>query len=263
MSTKKFVFMAGVALLTMVCFATYSMAQKKGSETSISPTIGAKFVFVPAGSFTMGSPAGEYGRGDDERQHQVTISKPFYLQTTEVTQGQWQQVMGNNPSYFKHCGADCPVEQISWNDVQEFIRKLNSQEGVDRYRLPTEAQWEYAARAGTTTKFHTGNSSEALSRAGWYSGNSGSRTHPVGQKTSNAWGLYDMSGNVREWVQDWVGNYPSGSVTDPEGPSSGSSRVGRGGSWYSGVRGCRSAGRYDVVPSERRFSLGFRLLRTR
>ena len=155
MSTKKFVFMAGVALSTMVCLATYSMAQQKGRETFTSPTIGAKFVIVPAGSFTMGSPAGEYGRGDDERQHQVTISKPFYLQTTEVTQGQWQQVMGNNPSYFNHCGAGCPVEQISWNDVQEFIRKLNSQEGVDRYRLPTEAQWEYAARAGTTTKFHT------------------------------------------------------------------------------------------------------------
>jgi len=234
-------------------------------ETLTSPTLEAKFVLIPAGTFTMGSPSGffsgESGRDPDETQHKVTISRPFYMQTTEVKQGQWRKVMGSNSSQSISCGDDCPVETVSWNDVQEFIRKLNSMEGTDRYRLPTEAEWEYAARAGTTTRFHTGNSDEDLSRAGWYSGNSGFSTHPVGQKTSNAWGLYDMHGNVFEWVHDWKGGYPAGSVTDPEGPSSGSVRVVRGGSGYGLARDCRSAFRDDFDPGVRVGSLGFRLLR--
>lgn len=241
------------------------------ARTFTSPTLGATFALIPAGTFTMGSPAGESGRYDNETQHQVTISRPFYLQTTEVTQGQWQQVMGNNPSYFKKCGTDCPVEKVSWNDVQEFIRKLNSMEGTDKYRLPTEAQWEYAARAGTQTPFSTGDCL-AISEAN-YNGN-----HPLegcteggyrqktmrgGSFAPNAWGLYDMHGNVLEWVKDWYGNYPSGRVSDPEGPSSGSGRVSRGGSWFYSARNIRSAYRDRDFPGYCYSFLGFRLLRTR
>ena len=211
-------------------------------------SIGMKFVLIPAGSFTMGSPSDEPGRDSDERQHRVTISKPFYLQTTEVTQGQWRRVMGNNPSYFKNCGDDCPVEQVSWNDAQEFIRKLNQMEGIDKYRLPTEAEWEYAARAGSTTRYYFGDDESSLGRYAWYSRNSGKRTHPVGQKRPNAWGLYDMHGNIWEWCQDWIGDYPSGHVIDPKGPSSGEFRVLRGGSWYYFARNVRSAYRCRLNP---------------
>lgn len=234
-------------------------------ETSTSPALGAKFALIPSGTFMMGSPSGffrgESGRNPDETQHEVTISKPFYMQTTEVTQGQWKKVMGNNPSQSSSCGDDCPVEMVSWNDVQEFIRKLNRIERTDRYRLPTEAEWEYAARAGTTMRFHTGNSDEDLSRIGWYSGNSGLKTHPVGQKTSNLWGLYDMHGNVFEWVQDWKGSYPEVSTTDPEGPEFGTGRVYRGGSGYGLAAHCRSAFRNEFDPGVRVGSLGFRLVR--
>jgi formylglycine-generating enzyme required for sulfatase activity len=235
-----------------------------------SSAIGAKFVLIPAGTFTMGSPSSEPQRDNYETQHQVTISRPFYLQTTEVTQGQWRKVMGNNPSYFKDCGDDCPVEQVSWNDVQEFIRKLNNLEGTDKYRLPTEAQWEYAARAGTTTPFHTG-SCLSTDQAN-YDGNnplSGCakgqyRQKPVrvGSFAPNSWGLYDMHGNVWEWCQDWKGDYPAGSVTDPVGPSGGSYRVGRGGSWGSFARGARAAVRRNAAPDDRGNGVGFRLLRT-
>jgi formylglycine-generating enzyme required for sulfatase activity len=196
--------------------------------------------------------------------HQVTISNPVYMQTTEVTQGQWQRVMGSNPSRFKDCGGDCPVEQVSWDDVQEFIRKLNGLERTDKYRLPTEAQWEYAARSGGKKEEWAGTSNESsLESYAWYDANSGGKTHPVARKQPNGLGLFDMSGNVWEWVQDWYGNYPAGSVTDPEGPSSGSYRVVRGGSWFSDAGYCRSAYRGVIVPGDRNGSLGFRLLRTR
>lgn len=156
---KRFAFMAVVVLLTLICFIPASMAQKKGAGTFTSPIIGAKFVLIPAGTFTMG------GSGSDETKHQVTISKAYYMQATEVTQGQWQKVMGSNPSYFKNyfknCGDNCPVEQVSWNDVQDFISKLNSMEGTDKYRLPTEAQWEYAARSGGKQEEYAGTSSES------------------------------------------------------------------------------------------------------
>jgi len=229
-----------------------------GGKVFTSPILGAKFVLIPAGTFTMG------GSGSDETRHQVTISQPFYMQTTEVTQGQWQKVMGSNPSHFSSCGNDCPVEMVSWNDVQDFISRLNRQEGTDKYRLPTEAQWEYAARSGGRQEEYAGTSSESnLGDYAWYGANSGSKTHSVGQKKPNGLGLYDMSGNVWEWVQDWYGNYPSGSVTDHEGPSSGSFRVYRGGSWSNDARNCRSAARHSNDPGSRSVSLGFRLLRTR
>jgi|GEM_PF-5962908 len=155
----------------------------KGSEeySNTSEAKEAKFVLIPAGTFIMGSPADEPKRGEGETQHEVTISKPFYMQTTPVTQAQWQHVMGVNFSHFRG-NPNLPVEQVSWNNVQEFIQKLNKMEKTDKYKLPTEAQWEYAARAGTPTMFYTGNSADDLSRAGWYGKNSDNRTHPVGQK---------------------------------------------------------------------------------
>jgi formylglycine-generating enzyme required for sulfatase activity len=228
-----------------------------------SPTLGAKFVLVPSGTFTMGSPSSELGRYGNETQHQVTISRSFYMQTTMVTQGQWKWVMGSNPSHFSSCGDDCPVEEVSWNDVQDFIKKLNSMEGTDKYRLPTEAEWEYAARSGGKQEEYAGTASESnLGDYAWYGANSGGKTHPVGQKRPNDLGLYDMSGNVLEWIQDWYEEYPSSHVTDPAGPSSGSYRVNRGGSWSNFPRRCRTAVRDYNYPDLRYFDLGFRLART-
>lgn len=257
------------------------MHERMGSNT-ITNTIGMNFVIIPAGTFMMGSPDNDRTSYDDEKpQHQVTISGSFYMQTTEVTQGQWKTVMGNNPSRISNwflIRDDYPVTNVSWEDVQKFIQKLNNMERMDKYRLPTEAEWEYAARAGTTTLLHTGNTAKDLSRIGWWAANSGSKIHRVGQKMPNAWGLYDMHGNVWEWVHDWHGNYPAGSVTDPVGPSSGSYRVRRGGSHFSSSEDCRSACRgtsghflsalsssldlYINGPGARNYLLGFRLLRT-
>jgi formylglycine-generating enzyme required for sulfatase activity len=191
-------------------------------------SIGMKFVLIPAGEFTMGSPENEQGRDSNEPQHKVKITKPFYMQTTEVTQAQWKAVMGNNPSYFK--GNDLPVETVSWDDAQEFIKKLSAKEGV-KYRLPTEAEWEYACRAGSTTKFYFGEDESKLDEYAWYHNNSDGKTHPVGQKKPNAWGLYDMHGNVWEWCQDWYGAdyYKNSPAEDPQGPASAESRVLRGG----------------------------------
>ena len=218
---------------------------------------GIEFVWIPAGEFRMGSTGSE---ADDDEQPltRVRISRGFYLGKYEVTQGQWEAVMGSNPSAFDECGPTCPVEQVSWDDVQEFIRKLNAVVGEQRYRLPTEAEWEYAARAGTS-----GDRYGNLDLIAWYVGNSGFRTHPVGQKAPNAWGLHDMLGNVYEWVGDWYGDYPGGSVTDPQGPTSGSGRVVRGGSWIYDARYCRASFRSTVSPGDRFNFLGFRLLRTK
>jgi len=234
----------------------------------ISNSFGMEFVYLNAGIFTMGSPDSEPGRKNDENQYKVTLTKGVYLQTTEVTQGQWKAVMGSNPSYCKECGENSPVERVSWHDVKEFIRKLNQMEGVNKYRLPTEAEWEFACRAGSTTAFSNGEITElgcvqdsTPDAIGWYCGNSNGKTHPVAQKKQNAWGLYDMHGNVYEWCRDWAGNYPSASATDPKGPSKGSYRVLRGGSWDSKSKNCRSAHRGYYVPDQRDDRLGFRLLR--
>ena len=165
--------------------------------------------------------------------------------------------MGTNPSHFSNCGGNCPVESVSWEDAQEFIRKLNAMSGGERYRLPTEAEWEYAARAGTR-----GDRYSNLDAIAWYDGNSGGRTHPVGGKAPNEFGLYDMLGNVREWVEDWYWEYPGGMVTDPAGPGSGLARVNRGGSWINDAGFCRSAYRIGFPPGYRVNFFGFRLLRT-
>ena len=216
---------------------------------------GVEFVWVPPGQFQMGSTSSE-ADGDERPLTQVRISRGFWMGKYEVTQAQWQAVMGSNPSRFTNCGGDCPVEQVSWEDVQEFIGKLNARSGGRPYRLPTEAEWEYAARAGTTEERHGD-----LDAIAWYSRNSGGTTHPVGEKAANAWGLHDMIGNVWEWVQDWYGSYPGGSVTDPTGPGSGSGRVLRGGSWIYFARYCRSAFRGRNSPGNRSNTLGFRLVR--
>jgi formylglycine-generating enzyme required for sulfatase activity len=219
---------------------------------NLSGGVRLEMVGIPAGSFCMGSPAGK-GESDEHPQHQVTVSA-FYMGKYEVTQAQWRAVMGTNPSSSK--GDDLPLESVSWDDAQEFCRKLSQMTGHE-YRLPTEAEWEYAARAGTTGDY-AGN----LDAMGWYDANSGGRTHPVGQKQSNGFGLYDMHGNVWEWVLDWYGDYPSGEVTNPQRPGSGSFRVDRGGSWGSAAAVLRSANRYSPSPGIRYDSLGFRLVRT-
>ncbi|MBW2663379.1 MAG: SUMF1/EgtB/PvdO family nonheme iron enzyme [Deltaproteobacteria bacterium] len=240
------------------------------SGKSFTNSIGMKFVLIPAGSFMMGSPSYESERYGNERQHRVTISKPFYMQTTEVTQVQWQEVMGKNPSYFSNCGDDCPVERVSWYKVQEFIRKLNQKERSDNYRLPTEAEWEYACRARREDPFFFGKclSTDLANYNGNYpmpeceKGEYRYTTIRVGSFPPNAWGLHDMHGNVCEWCQDWYWNYPGGHVTDPKGPLLGSGRVFRGGSWILEARHCRSAIRGRNFPGNRGEALGFRLART-
>ena len=209
----------------------------------------------------MGSPANEKGTFDDERPvHHVTISESFYLSKYEVTQKQWYEVMEDNPSHFK--GDDLPVENVSWHDVQEFIKRLNKKETTDKYRLPSEAEWEYAARAGTTTRYSFGDDDSKLGEYAWYSENSGDKTHPVGKKGANPWGLYDMHGNVWEWVQDkWHDTYddaPADGNVWVDGVSV--SQVFRGGSWFGPSGSCRLARRADGGPSDLDLDLGFRLI---
>ena len=221
--------------------------------------LGMEFVWIPAGRFVMGSPEDEEGHSYEEDQHEVRISRGFWMGKYEVTQGEWEAVMGGNHSSFDECGARCPVEEVSWDDVQGFIEELNKKESGSgyEYRLPTEAEWEYAARAGTAGARHG-----EMDEIAWHDGNSGGRTHPVGEKQANAWGLHDMLGNVWEWTADWYGRYPSGSVTDPEGPLTGSDRVGRGGGWFGDARLVRSAARINALPRDRYYGFGFRLVRT-
>lgn len=229
-------------------------------------SIGMEFVFIPAGKFIMGS---DDGRPDEKPAHEVRISKPFFLGKFEVTQGQWQAVMGNNPSHFTG-DPDLPVENVTQGEMEEFIRKLNAREGSIVYRLPTEAEWEYAARGGTSTAYSFGDDPRQLGEYTWYKGNSGWRTHPVGQKKPNPWGLYDMHGNVFEWVQDWYYAYTSVSVTDPQGLSpvldtlsSSKARVLRGGNWNSDAWWCQSFSRNLLmfIPSYHSADVGLRLLR--
>jgi len=232
------------------------------------PSISYKMVYISPGTFMMGSPSSEPEREKDEKQHRVTLTKGFYMGATEVTQSQWKAIMGNNPSKFK--GDNLPVEQVSWNDCQEFISKLNLQEGGNKYRLPTEAEWEYACRAGTTTPFSTGSCISAdqanydgnCPMQGCSKGIYRKKTIDVASFSPNSWGLYDMHGNVWEWCQDWFGDYPSSHITDSEGLSDGLLRVYRGGSWGYGARRCRSAVRRRFTPGRSRFYLGFRFART-
>lgn len=234
---------------------TAPQAQPALDKTLVN-SIGMEFVLIPAGIYQMGSAMGD---PDERPMHQVTISKPFYLGTREVTQAQWQAVMGSNPSLFQG-NPNLPVEQVWWTDAQEFVRKLNAKEGHTKYRLPTEAEWEYAARAGTMTAYSFGDDATRLGEYAWYKDNSGGHTHPVGQLKPNPWGLYDIHGNVWEWVQDWYKRYKPDAVTDPPGPDSGTHYMRRGCAWNNVTSACRSTNRYSVAGYRDDF-LGFRLLR--
>ena len=240
-----------------VADARRAIAEILGALEFESPTLGV-MKWVPAGTFTMGSPSSESGRDSEETQHSVTLTTGYWLMEHEVTQGEWQAVMGSNPSAFTACGPTCPVQQISWDDAVKFARKASKLDGVT-YALPTEAQWEYAARGGRTGELYAG-SNEATS-VGWISDNSQRMTHAVCGKARNGYGLCDMTGNVWEWTADRYGDY-GGSATDPKGAATGSIRVYRGGSWFNSAQFARVAYRYGYDPSNRDDSLGFRLSRT-
>jgi formylglycine-generating enzyme required for sulfatase activity len=220
-------------------------------------SIGMSLKLIPAGSFLMGSETG-YG---EKPVHKVTLTEPYYIGVHEVTQEQYERIMGKNLSLFK--GPDNPAEQVSWADAMAFCQKLSalpSERAAGRvYRLPTEAEWEYACRAGNDTAYSFGDDAQMLGEYAWFRDNSGKTTHSVGQKKPNAWGLYDMHGNVHEWCSDWYGDYPNGAVSDPVGPREGLFLVLRGGSWIDGAADCRSAFRYWRYPSLRFDDFGFRL----
>ncbi len=263
------------------------------------------FVYVPPGTFVMGSPEDEPGRGEDEGpQHRVTLTHGFCLGRTEVTQGQFERLMGVNPSHFKDCGADCPVERVTWWDALAYANAVSRAAGLrpcyrlrgctgktgagarcsgvevlapgadpyrcEGYRLPAEAEWEYAYRAGTTTAFYNGPITKPRGRdpkldaIGWYRENSDDHPHPVASKAPNAWGLYDMAGNVWEWCWDWYGEhyYAHSPVENPHGPASGTTHVERGGPWSNDAQYARAAYRFYVSPGLRYDDLGFRLART-
>jgi sulfatase modifying factor 1 len=229
-------------------------------------SLGMELRLIPAGKFIMGSPENEAGRLPREKQHEVTLSRSYYMGSTEVTQAQWKAVMGENPSFVE--GDDHPVETIPWAKAIEFCRKLSEKEGA-KYRLPTEAEWEYACRAGTTTPFYTGatiTTDEANydGRRSYDNGEKGEfrdETTPVASFAPNAWGLHDMTGNVREWCADWYGEYPTNAVTDPTGPADGTKRVIRGGCWMTAPAVSRSANRGGTEPVGWYFNFGFRVVR--
>jgi formylglycine-generating enzyme required for sulfatase activity len=233
---------------------------------------GIEMVLIPPGTFTMGcSASNSWGCYSDESPtHQVTLTQAFYLSRTEVTQAQWLAKMGSNPSYYQSASSavpasevpNRPVERVSWNDIQPFCTNTGM-------RLPTEAEWEYAYRAGTTTAFHGmpgylngTNDDNQLGTIAWFASNSGNTTRPVAGKAANGFGLYDMSGNVWEWCQDWYGTYASGARTNPTGPGSGSYRVMRGGCWGCGSDSCRASARSCNTPDSSYGSVGFRVART-
>jgi formylglycine-generating enzyme required for sulfatase activity len=227
-------------------------------------SLGMEFVWIEPGTFMMGSRWNERGSFlQEHHKHEVTLTRGYYLQTTPVTQGQWKAVMGDNPSGFKDKGPDYPVEKVSWNAVQIYIQILA--ELVKREcRLPTEAEWEYACRAGSQTAYSFGTGADELDQYAWFEGNSGGSTRPVGQLKPNPWGLYDMHGNVLEWCHDRYGEeYPHGPVTDPTGPDNRgnkNNRVIRGGGWRYKARICRSAFRVGIDPDDQSDAIGFRLV---
>ena len=241
-----------------------------------SNSIGMRLIWIAPGSYWRGSPPREDGRRSGERRHRVTLTGGLWLGATAVTQGQYEVVMGSNPSRMP--GTDRPVDSVPWYDWIDFCNRLSALEGLqpayridgvhvvwdrsaDGYRLPTEAEWEYACRAGTQTRFHAGETVAELETVAWFRFNSGGQTHPVGLKPANAWGLHDMHGNVFEWCWDWYAPYPDQALVDPAGSVESGRRVLRGGSWRSYPRGCRAAYRLGAVPSQRRHWYGARLAR--
>ena len=239
-------------------------------EQYFTNSLGMKFRLIPAGTFIMGSPETEKDRRDNEAQHQVAITKAFWIGTTQVTQAQYEKVIGNNPSCFQSeliegDSSNHPVECVTWHDVMEFCKRLSKRHEEEKagfhYRLPTEAEWEYACRAGSESSFSFGERTKLLGEYAWFWDNCDNSygTHPVGMKKPNTWGLYDMHGNVFEWCADWASDYPTGSVVDPMGPAEGWTRVNRGGSFGDHAADCRSAYRNWTELSDSCYDLGFRL----
>ncbi len=276
-----------VVLLAMVGNAFSNEPKPPPKELAVDLGRGVKLemVLIPAGEFLMGSPDADKNASNVEKpQHRVRITRPFCLGKYVVTQQQWESVMGSKPSRFQ--GPKNPVEQVSWEDCRGFVEKVSAKVGGGKFSLPTEAQWEYACRAGSTTRYCFGDEESGLGEYAWYDKNSDRKTHPVGEKKPNAWGLYDMHGNVLEWCQDWYGqdyyaksptDDPTGPVTGSRlfrqikpttsgkieltGPATGSFRVFRGGGWPFPARGCRSASRGIGVPGHRSNDQGFRVAR--
>ncbi len=259
---------------------------KAQADKEMANSIGMKLVLIPKGTFQMGSPPSEENSRDNEiqrdnkRQHEVTLTRDYYLGAFEVTQVQYEKVMGKNPSYFQGDNvaerhpqtgqrikevdsSNHPVEAVSWEDAVEFCLRLSElpeEKSAGRvYRLPTEAEWEYACRAGSTTAFSFGDEPDSLDDYAWFSNNSDFKTHPVGEKKPNAWGLYDMHGNVLEWCSDRYAEYPKDTVSDPSGPREGVIRVNRGGSWLNEAAFCRSSRRGKFHPANRSGDFGFRV----
>ena len=246
-----FTFANGLKIAAVATTAPQTITMRRSAESSI----GMEFLQVPGGCFKMGSNADDV---DEQPVHNVCLDF-FFVGKYEVTQGQWQQIMGSNPSFFSSCGSNCPVDNVSWNDVQEFIRKLN-QRNKANYRLLTEAEWEYTCRSGGKSERFCGNAD--ISQTAWYDKNSSSNPHPSGEKRPNGLGVYDMSGNVWEWVSDWYDKDYYGSVPgsrNPVGPPAGATRVIRGGSWYNDSKNVRASMRSSDDPDHRSINVGFRL----
>lgn len=237
--------------------------KRDGPPKDFTNSIGMKFVWIPPGNFMMGSPKEEKDRKANEAQHKVTLTKGYYMGVHFVTQEQWEELMGNNPSGFRRGEKNLPIDTVSWEDCQGFIKKLRERD-KKLYRLPSEAEWEYSCRAGTKTPFHFGetiSTNQANYNGAGFDGMKGlarRKTTPVGGFPANAWGLYDMHGNLWQWCQDWYGDYPQKDVVDPKGPEKGKLHVLRGGSWFEPPEFCRSAIRNTIDPG-RNFYVGFRL----
>ncbi|MFN7959791.1 MAG: formylglycine-generating enzyme family protein [Thermoanaerobaculia bacterium] len=249
--------------------ASLLLACQARPERWTEPSSGIVFLRVPAGTLTMGSPASEPSREAQEVEHLVHLSRAFFLSATEVTQGQWQRVMGENPAFFAGCGGDCPVENVTFRDVSAFLARLGARVPDERFRLPTEAEWEYACRAGSRTPFSTGDrlSTDQANYDGRYpmpgspAGVFRGRPIPVAELGANPWGFSDLHGNVWEWTADDHCPYPSGPVLDPLARCASGKKVIRGGSWAFGADSARCALRYTHAPEDRGYSLGFRLVR--
>ena len=269
MSRQLSVFLSSLLIIGMMQLGCQERAQ---SPKTITNSIGMEMVLIKHGNFIMGSPKTELGDGgkhieDESPQHEVRISRDFYMGQTEVTQGQWKAIMGTEPWKGKeHVKEDenYPASYVSWFQAGEFCKKLSEQEEKQgrKYRLPTEAEWEYACRAGSKTAYSFGESSKSLGNYAWFNGNSNGQTHPVGEKRANAWGLYDMHGNVWEWCSNWYSSDMDQSVRPEYRDSSADpARVLRGGSWDSSPLYCRSASRNGGLPSYRNYYVGFRVAR--